>query len=85
MKNCWEYNPVLRPPFSNLVENIGKKLEIMSDFLYVSTFLDEQEEIWTMGAYNILFIIKKDWFLFAMLLMILNVWILIMVFIVMRK
>ena len=45
MKNCWEYNPVLRPTFSNLVENIGKELELMSDYLYVSTFSDEQEEI----------------------------------------
>ena len=45
LKNCWEYNPVLRPTFSNLVENIGKELEMMSDYLYVSTFLDEQGEI----------------------------------------
>ena len=38
MKSCWEPEPEARPGFSELVQSIGKDLQGMTDYLYVSTF-----------------------------------------------
>ena len=47
MNSCWENDPQLRPPFSQLVTDIGKDLEEAADYLDVDTFptqsISEQE------------------------------------------
>ena len=44
MNSCWEQEPEARPGFSQLVQSIGKDLQGMSHYLYVSPF-DNQKEI----------------------------------------
>ena len=44
MNSCWEQEPEARPEFSQLVQSIGKDLQGMTGYLYVSAF-DNQEEI----------------------------------------
>ena len=38
MKRCWEQDPKLRPEFSELVQSIGKDLQGMTDYIYISAF-----------------------------------------------
>ena len=44
MNSCWEQEPEARPEFLQLVQSIGKDLQGMTRYLYVSAF-DIQEEI----------------------------------------
>ena len=45
MNSCWEEDPKLRPGFSELVQSIGKDLQSMTDYLYVSAFNNQQNLI----------------------------------------
>ena len=38
MMRCWEEDSELRPGFSELVQSIGKDLQGMTDYIYVSAF-----------------------------------------------
>ena len=47
MRSCWDADPKKRPTFSQLVTNITSSLNSLSDYLDVSTFLTEEQEIET--------------------------------------
>ena len=38
MNRCWDKDPVVRPSFSDLVTDINKELESMTEYLNVGTF-----------------------------------------------
>ena len=45
MNSCWEMDPKLRPGFSQMVLSIGKDLQSMTDYLYVSAFNKLNEQV----------------------------------------
>ena len=47
MLSCWDLNPQQRPTFSQLVATITSVLDPLSDYLDVSTFVTEEQEIET--------------------------------------
>ena len=47
MRSCWDADPKKRPTFSQLVTNITSSLNSLSDYLDVSTFLTEEQEMET--------------------------------------
>ena len=47
MRSCWEADPEQRPTFSQLVATITSVLNPLADYLDVSTFVTEEQEIET--------------------------------------
>ena len=47
MQSCWETDPQQRPTFSQLVTRITSVLSLLADYLDVSTFVTEVQEIET--------------------------------------
>ena len=47
MRSCWNIDPQQRPTFSQLVATITSVLNPLADYLDVSTFLTEEQEMET--------------------------------------
>ena len=47
MQSCWDADPQQRPTFSQLVATITSLLTSLADYLDVSTFVTEEQEIET--------------------------------------
>ena len=47
MRSCWDADPQQRPTFSQLVATITSVLDPLADYLDVSTFVTEEQEIET--------------------------------------
>ena len=47
MRSCWDADPQQRPTFSQLVTTITSVLNPLADYVDVSTFVTEQQEIET--------------------------------------
>ena len=45
MQSCWDTDPQQRPTFSQLVATITSLLDTLADYLDVSTFVTEEQEI----------------------------------------